>query len=195
MAHYECSVCGDVLCSDSECEAIKRKQREEFGSALGGTVKELNPKKEVPKVDIIPKDTIKIQLFHTDARVPELGSEQAAGYDLYAVEDVEFDEDDIKAVPLGFGTVLPNDIHGRIESRSGMALKGFVVLTGVIDADYRGEWKVILANYHGEKRSVKAGDRIAQVVFRETIHRKFEEVEVLGQTVRGAGGFGSTGAR
>lgn len=199
MAHYECSICGETLCTDSKCTAEKQRLAEEYRQKLGSAVTEINPIKENPMEtkteasQIANSHAIQIQLLHPDAKVPELGTVTAAGYDLYAVEDVGFEEDDIKAVPLGFATALPVDIHGRIESRSGMALKGFVVLTGVIDADYRGEWKVILSNYWGEKRSIKKGDRIAQVVLRPTIHRRFDLVDTLSNTERGAGGFGSTG--
>ena len=198
MAHYECSVCGEVLCNDAECAKVKQQRYEEYRRSLRTPLIDLTTKENTVEIKDeefgVLRGGIEIQLLHPDAKVPELGTDHSAGYDLYAVEDVDFEEDDIKAVPLGFATALPVDIHGRIESRSGMALKGFVVLTGVIDADYRGEWKVILSNYWGAKRSIKKGDRIAQVVFRPTIHRTFQRVDSLSETARGTGGFGSTGA-
>lgn len=136
---------------------------------------------------------IKIQLLHSRARVPGLGSSTAAGFDLYAVQEDLILPGKTMAVPLGFSTELPDSIHGRIESRSGMALRGYVVLTGVIDSDYRGEWKVILMNTTEETFQINPGDRIAQVVFRPTLRPSFEAVDSLSDTQRGAGGFGSTG--
>lgn len=136
---------------------------------------------------------IAIHLLNENATVPALGSTSAAGFDLYASEWRTLLSGEIMAIPLGFSTELPDTIHGRIESRSGLALKGLVVLTGVIDSDYRGEWKVILKNTTDEMFIVNPGDRIAQVVFRHTVRPVFDLVESLTETSRGAGGFGSTG--
>lgn len=130
------------------------------------------------------------------AQTPRTASTGAAGADLYAIEDYTIRPGQIVTLPLGFATELDHDIHGRIESRSGMAIKGLVVLTGVIDSDYRGEWKVIMQNTTRDSvHQINAGDRVAQVVFRPTIHPVFEAVESLTDTARGAGGFGSTGTK
>jgi dUTP pyrophosphatase len=193
MAHYECSVCGEVLCNDTECDKIKQQRRAEHMSTPISTPELIREARDQRLIK--EEGAIQFLRIHPDAKIPTLGTPQSAGYDLYAVEDTVFDEDEIKPVPLGFATVLPSDIHGRIEARSGMAIKYWPVVTGVIDADYRGEWKVILANYTGEKRTIKAGDRIAQLVLRPTIHRDFVAVEKLAESQRGAGGFGSTGTR
>jgi len=135
-------------------------------------------------------------------KFPTYGSDGAAGMDLYAAENVTFRKGETKTVGLGFATELPDDVHARIEARSSLALKNLVVLTGVIDADYRGEWKVILhflgpceANGYAESFTVAKGDRIAQAVLRPTIRAVLDPVEELGTTGRGAAGFGSTGAR
>lgn len=137
-----------------------------------------------------------IVLLNENAKVPTRGTEDSAGFDLYASEDVTIPGFCIATIPLGFSTSMPRTIHGRIESRSGMALKGRVVLTGVIDADYRGEWKVIMGNMNAEAVEVAKGDRVAQVVFRPTVHPTFERVEQhTGTSERGSGGFGSTGTR
>lgn len=136
---------------------------------------------------------VSIKLLTPTAKVPLLGSRDSAGYDLYAERDVHFLPGEIKTVALGFATEIPTNIHGRIESRSGRALDGWVVQTGVIDADYRGEWKVILKNDSPTSRRIDAGDRIAQVVFRHTLQPGFAVSESLDDTARGAGGFGSTG--
>lgn len=136
---------------------------------------------------------IKILRMSDSMVPPKFATDGSAGCDLYAAEARIMDPGIIMTIPLGFGTEMPEDIHGRIESRSGLALRGLVVLTGVIDADYRGEWMVILKNTTNETFEIKVGDRIAQVVFRPTIKPTFELVESLTDTARGAGGFGSTG--
>ncbi len=136
---------------------------------------------------------IKIELLNDQAKIPVLGSDTAAGFDLYAIRNQTVSPGSPVTIPLGFSTELPDSIHGRIESRSGMALRGLVVLTGVIDSDYRGEWKVIVQATTNQSHEIKAGDRIAQVVFRPTIRPRFTTVEMLTDTARGTGGFGSTG--
>lgn len=142
-------------------------------------------------------NTYSIQFQKLDylATLPTRGSDQAAGYDLYASEEVTIPAGGRGTIPLGFATAMPSDIHARIESRSGMALKGYVVLTGVIDADYRGEWKVIMGNFTNEPLVVAIGDRVAQAVLRPTLTAVFGLVETLSETSRGGGGFGSTGTR
>ena len=124
---------------------------------------------------------------------PKKGTPDSAGYDLCAAEDISIDAHRTGLVKLGFSTAMPSNIHGRIESRSGMALKGYVVLTGVIDADYRGEWGVILHNLTDEQVHIAKGDRVAQCVFRPTVSVSFRPSDTLEASERGAGGFGSTG--
>lgn len=124
---------------------------------------------------------------------PKRGSMYAAGYDLCAAEDFILHVDETACIPLGFSTAMPLSIHCRIESRSGMAVKGMVVLTGVIDADYRGEWKVIMRNFSRSIQRIAKGDRIAQAVFRPTVPVAFKPLSELSDTQRGQGGFGSTG--
>ena len=138
-------------------------------------------------------DPIQFKALSPTAIVPQKGTIDSAGFDLYASEQIEIPPNTTVTIPLGFSTAMPRDIHARIESRSGMAIKGYVVLTGVIDADYRGEWKVILRNLNSEPYTVKVGERIAQAVFRYTAMIVFEQVSELSETSRGAGGFGSTG--
>jgi dUTP pyrophosphatase len=143
---------------------------------------------------------VKIELLTSGAIVPTYGSEGAAGLDLYAAETVEFTAGETRALSLGFMTEIPEGYHGRIESRSSMAIKGMVVLTGVIDEDYRGEWRAILHftgpnvfNGGADVFRIAAGDRIAQVVFRPTVRAQMLLEDVNTATARGSGGFGSTG--
>lgn len=137
---------------------------------------------------------VKFLRMHPNTIIPVRGTDGSAGYDLFTVTEVTLAPGDRMAIPLGFATDMPREIHGRIESRSGMALRGLVVLTGVIDSDYRGEWKVIMQNFSTEEVVFPPGARIAQVVFRPTMRVAFSDAESLSVTSRDAGGFGSTGS-
>ena len=150
---------------------------------------------------------VRIKPLPNFIRTPVYGTVNAAGFDLYAAQDHEFYRGETYLMPLGFAAEIDPDYHGRIEARSGMASKDLVVLTGVVDADYRGEWHAILhfAYKHvivgdGCQSApptirVKRGDRVAQCVLRRTVRASFELVDNLSATGRGAGGFGSTGTR
>lgn len=142
----------------------------------------------------IRNDNVKFMKLREDAVKPSRATPYSAGYDLVSPDAVELAPGQITAIPLGFATEMPGFLHCRIESRSGMALKGLAVVTGVIDADYRGEWKVILGNFSGEAQRIAAGDRVAQAVFRPTVSCTIELVEQLEDSQRGQGGFGSTGS-
>lgn len=124
---------------------------------------------------------------------PKQGTEDSAGYDLFAAESMTIPPHETVCIPLGFSTEIHPDYHCRIESRSGMASRGHAVVTGVIDADYRGEWKVILHNLTDEPLAILSGDKVAQAVFRPTVRIAFQPVSKLSESTRGAGGFGSTG--
>jgi dUTP pyrophosphatase len=99
-------------------------------------------------------------------------------------------------VPCGFAIALPQGFEAQVRPRSGLALEhGVTVLNapGTVDADYRGEVKVILVNFGNEPFAVRRGDRIAQLVVAPVAAAVFVETEMLDETVRGSGGFGSTG--
>lgn len=99
-------------------------------------------------------------------------------------------------VPTGLFFEMPEHLEAQVRPRSGLAIKqGLTCLNtpGTIDADYRGEVKVILINLSNEAQSIQDGDRIAQVVFQQVEKVVFEQVDQLNETVRGAGGFGHTG--
>lgn len=136
---------------------------------------------------------IKFKKLRPDAERPRRATHYSAGYDLVTPDAHIFAPGEIKPVPLGFATEIPGNIHCRIEARSGLALRGLAVITGVIDADYRGEWKVILGNLSKEAQGIGAGERVAQAVFRPTVSCTFEESDILAESQRGEGGFGSTG--
>lgn len=129
------------------------------------------------------------------AIVPTRGSDYAAGYDLYAVEDVCVLNVGRALVSIGIAVSLPEGTYGRIASRSGLSLKhGIEVGAGVIDQDYRGEIKVLLYNHDVvDAFNIKAGDRIAQLVIEKCFAPLIVEVPELYPTQRGSGGYGSTG--
>ncbi|HET8612846.1 MAG TPA: dUTP diphosphatase [Sphingomonas sp.] len=127
---------------------------------------------------------------------PAYATTGAAGLDIVAAEDVLLGPGDRHAVATGFAVAIPPGYEIQVRPRSGLALKhGVTCLNtpGTIDADYRGEVKVVLANLGREPYAVKRGERIAQLVPAVVTTARFLEVESLDETERGAGGFGSTG--
>ena len=130
--------------------------------------------------------------------LPAYATEHAAGMDVVAAEELTLAPGVRHAVATGFAIAIPAGYEVQVRPRSGLALKhGITCLNtpGTIDADYRGEVKVILANLGAEPFEIRRGDRIAQLVPAVVQQARFEEVEELDDTARGAGGFGSTGVR
>jgi dUTP pyrophosphatase len=132
------------------------------------------------------------------AGMPIYATADAAGADLMAAidADIEIAPGQRTLVPCGFAMALPKGYEAQIRPRSGLALKHGITLPnapGTIDADYRGEVSVILANMGDASFQVARGMRIAQMVVAPAPQALFQEVEDLDDTARGAGGFGSTG--
>jgi dUTP pyrophosphatase len=128
--------------------------------------------------------------------LPSYATEHAAGMDVVAAEDVTLRPGWRHAVATGFAIAIPEGYEVQVRPRSGLALKhGITCLNtpGTIDADYRGEVKVILANLGTAVVALARGERIAQLVPAPVQRAAFVEVEELDETARGAGGFGSTG--
>lgn len=128
--------------------------------------------------------------------LPAYATAHAAGLDVVAAEDVTLEPGARHAVATGFAIAIPEGHEVQVRPRSGLALKhGVTCLNtpGTIDADYRGEVKVILANLGQEVFAVKRGERIAQLVPAPVLRASFAEVAELDGTGRGSGGFGSTG--
>jgi dUTP pyrophosphatase len=132
--------------------------------------------------------------------LPSYQSEHAAGLDLVAAlpEDapIELEPSDRALVPTGLIIELPQGHEAQVRPRSGLALKhGVTVLNspGTIDADYRGEVKVLIINLGAETFLIQRGDRIAQLVVSPVTHVEIVSADALGATERGQGGFGSTG--
>ena len=132
--------------------------------------------------------------------VPTYATPLSAGVDLHANinENITLRPLERTLVPTGLYMAIPDGYEGQVRPRSGMAAKhGITVLNtpGTIDADYRGEIKVILVNLSNEAFEIVPGERIAQMVFAKHETAEFEEVESLDETQRGQGGFGSTGTK
>ncbi len=143
---------------------------------------------------------VKIKKLRENAIVPTYGSEFAAGADLYASLDeaVIIEPGETKLIPTGFAFEIPVGYAGFVYARSGLASKRGLApanKVGVIDSDYRGEVMVALHNHGSQAQTVEAGERIAQMVIAPYITAKFILSDELDDTVRGEGGFGSTGRK
>jgi dUTP pyrophosphatase len=135
---------------------------------------------------------------YDDVPLPAYATEHAAGADIRAAidEPLTLAPGDIVAVPTNFAIELPSYLEAQVRPRSGLALKHGITLPntpGTIDADYRGEVKVIMANIGREPFTIARGDRIAQLVVAPVVHVRWDETDALSETARGAGGFGHSG--
>lgn len=143
---------------------------------------------------------VKIKKIDPDAIVPTYGSPYSAGADLYACEKntVTVSPHETVLVHTGLAFEIPEGFAGFIHARSGLATKKGLApanKVGVIDADYRGEVMVSLHNHTDEPQSVEPFERVAQMVIAPFLKADFVETEELSDTVRGTGGFGSTGTK
>ena len=141
---------------------------------------------------------VKIVRLNQKAILPKYATPRSAGMDLSACldEPVEIRPFTTALIPTGLSVEIPDGCEAQLRPRSGLALKHMISLPttpATIDADYRGEVKVILVNYGREPFAVSHGDRIAQMVIARYEHVGLEEVDVLSETERGSGGFGHTG--
>ena len=141
---------------------------------------------------------VKFARTHPDALVPTKGSQYAAGWDLYSLEDTEVPFRSSVRLRTGLHVAIPDGYEGQVRARSSLGSKGLILPHSVvtIDADYRGELFVLMTWIgEGDSYLVKAGERIAQILITPIPWVEFAEVELdeLGQTERGEGGFGSTG--
>ncbi len=146
------------------------------------------------------KFEINIKKLNDNAVVPTYGSEFAAGADLYACEGTEISVDpgQTRLVHTGIAMEIPEGLVGLVYARSGLASKRGLApanKVGVIDSDYRGEIMVALHNHSDKPQTVADGERIAQIVFAPYYTAEFSVVDELSDTVRGVGGFGSTGTK
>ncbi len=141
---------------------------------------------------------IKLKKVRKDAKIPKYMTQKSAGLDIYACisSNITLKPGQRILIPTGIAISLPDGYEAQIRPRSGLALNyGIIPLNtpGTIDADYRGEIKIILANLGENEFTIKNGDRIAQMVINKIEKVEFVEVEELDNSLRGDGGFGSTG--
>lgn len=141
---------------------------------------------------------IEIKKLNENAVIPTRGSEQAAGYDLYAAttEPITILPHETAKIGTGLAIAVPDGYFGAIFARSGLASKQGLRpanCVGVADSDYRGEYIVALHNDTDSERTIAPKERIAQLVVMPYLAVEFEEVDTLSETARGEGGFGSTG--
>lgn len=144
--------------------------------------------------------TVAVKKLDERAILPTYGSEYSAGADLYALteEELVFAPGETKLVHTGLAMEIPEGYAGLIYARSGLASKRGLApanKVGVVDADYRGEIMVALHNHSNTEQKIAPQERIAQLVVTPFLKANFEERETLSDTVRGSGGFGSTGTK
>ena len=128
--------------------------------------------------------------------LPAYATAHAAGMDVVSAEDLDLQPGERHAVATGLRIAIPEGYEVQVRPRSGLALKHGITVPntpGTIDADYRGELKVIMINHGTEPFPVRRGERIAQLVPAAVTQAEWQEVDELDETVRGEGGFGSTG--
>jgi len=139
-----------------------------------------------------------VKKLDPNVELPKYKTEGSSGLDLMAFIDnpIKISPNTSALVPTGISVAISNDLEIQIRPRSGLAAKSSVTVLntpGTIDSDYRGEIKIILFNHGKEDFIIKNKDRVAQMILMPIIKIEFEEVDELPNTIRGSGGFGSTG--
>ena len=139
-----------------------------------------------------------IKKLNSKVQLPKYKTDGSSGMDLMAFIDnpIKIKPQESVLIPTGISVAMPEDVEVQIRPRSGLAAKSNISVLntpGTIDSDYRGEIKVILFNHSKEEFVVRNNDRIAQIVLMPVLKIDFEEVDNLPDTLRGSGGFGSTG--
>lgn len=142
---------------------------------------------------------VRIKKLSEKAEIPEYKTLHSAGADLYACLDeaITIGHMEIKLVPSGISIELPEGYEAQVRPRSGLGARGIILPNspGTIDADYRGEIKVIIMNLSGSDFIINHHDRIAQMVIQKVEKAEFTVSSMLSGTDRGSGGFGSTGIK
>lgn len=144
---------------------------------------------------------VKVKKLRDDAKLPTYGTPKAAGADLYAClegDNIVIAPGETVFVHTGLALEIPDGLVGLVYARSGLASKRGLApanKVGVVDSDYRGEIIVSLHNHSLSPQTLENGERVAQIVFAPYVTAEFEQTDVLEQTARGEGGFGSTGKK
>jgi len=136
---------------------------------------------------------IKIKKLNAEAKIPCYAHEGDAGMDLFSCEDIILKPNERKWISTGISIALPEGYVSLVWDKSGIAGKGLTTLGGVLDAGYRGEYKILILNISDQNYNIKKGEKIAQILIQKVEKAEIKEVEKLDKTSRGHGGFGSTG--
>ena len=143
---------------------------------------------------------VKVLVKRLDSKVklPEYKTSGSSGMDLMAFVEkpIKILPNNVELIPTGLSIAIPDDLEIQIRPRSGLAAKsniGVLNTPGTIDSDYRGELKIILFNHGNKDFIVNNNDRVAQIVLMPILKMELEEVDQLPESIRGSGGFGSTG--
>tara|TARA_B100001996_G_scaffold287716_1_gene227978 strand:+ start:204 stop:641 length:438 start_codon:yes stop_codon:yes gene_type:complete len=139
-----------------------------------------------------------VQKLNSRVKLPEYKTSGSSGMDLMAFVEspIKIKPNTVELIPTGLSIAIPKELEIQIRPRSGLAAKSSISVLntpGTIDSDYRGELKVILFNHGNKDFIVNNNDRVAQMVLTPVIKMELEEVDQLPETIRGSGGFGSTG--
>uniref|UniRef100_A0A6C0AYI2 dUTP diphosphatase n=1 Tax=viral metagenome TaxID=1070528 RepID=A0A6C0AYI2_9ZZZZ len=137
--------------------------------------------------------TFKVKRLHQDAKVPQKADSGCAGYDIFSVDQIKLAPGERSLVATGISTEISKEYYLRVAPRSGLAVKGIDIGAGVVDSSYRGEIKVLVINNSGSDYLVEFGSKIAQLVLERCGDAPVQVVDILSETERGYGGFGSTG--
>lgn len=154
--------------------------------------------KKISSVKKIKIRIARIDPGKKDITLPAYSTQGSSGVDLCAAPDADVvvKRGEIALIPTGLKLSIPAGYEGQVRPRSGLALKNGIALLnapGTIDSDYRGELKIILANFGKEDFRIRRGDRIAQLIISPVVQAEWVEVDSLDDTPRGTGGFGHTG--
>jgi len=142
---------------------------------------------------MVKRQILKFQLLDKKAKLPLYDHPDDAAFGIFSIEKKILKPGEFYAVATGIASEIPVDNFVSIRDRSSMAVKGLHALGGVIDAGYRGEWKVIMINLGKEKYKISVGDKIAQGILHESAQADIKYVKKISETKRGKNGFGSTG--
>ena len=139
-----------------------------------------------------------VQKLNSRVKLPEYKTSGSSGMDLMAFVEspIKIKPNTVELIPTGLSIAIPEELEIQIRPRSGLAAKSSISVLntpGTIDSDYRGELKIILFNHGNKDFIINNNDRVAQMVLMPVIKMELEEVDQLPETLRGSGGFGSTG--
>lgn len=137
---------------------------------------------------------LKIKKLHEDAKVPHYAHHDDAGFDLFSIQDIVLKKGERAMIPTGIAMEIPEGHVGLVWDKSGLAMKhGIKTIGGVVDSQYRGEIIIGVINLSKEDYKFEKGHKLAQMIIQKKEFVDFEEVKELSDTVRGDGGFGSSG--